>query len=185
MKFLDEGPRQVSAVSVAVPHGAAVEGDPAGEDGLSAWRGNDQLELYKAFIVPSTTAQFDEFLKQFHLSKKAKAKLRNLYTLTIHPLIVSGNIPTERDEVVLLAIFNRAVALLPDGLTGFDTRNPALHQVVTLMRLHFTVELQKARKGRTFDALTRTRQDIYQYEAGNVQPARRSFLQTFGILGGR
>jgi hypothetical protein len=184
MKFLDE-PRPVSAVSTSLPPGTAGEEDLGDNDGLSSWRGNDQLELYKAFITPSTTAQFDEFLKQFRLSKRAKAKLRNLYTLTIHPLIVSGNIPTERDEAVLLAIFNRAVALLPDGLSGFDTRNPALHQVVTLMRLHFTVELQKARKGRTFDALTRTRQDVFNYEAGNVQPARRNFLQTFGILGGR
>jgi hypothetical protein len=184
MKFIEtEGPRPASAVSVSAPPGAADE-DMGQNDGLNAWRGTDQLELYKSFITPSTTSLFDEFLKRYPLTRKATLKLRNFYMLTIHPLIVSGNIPTERDEAVLLGIFNRAMAELPLGLTRFDM-TPNFHQVVILTRLHFVVQLQKARKGRTFDALTRTRQDVYNYEAGNVQPARRSFLQTFGILGGR
>jgi len=178
MNFGSEQPTSV------VSQGGPVGADDGGAGGLADWRANNEhVEMLREFVKPSTNPIFDDFLAKSTLTPRAINKLRNFNQLTIHPLLVSGNIPTEKDEAVLVGIFNVAMAMLPLGLVKFDI-NPEFHQNVQLNRLHFINQLQKARKGRTFSALTANRSEVYQYE-GAVQPARRGFLQSFGILGGR
>ena len=177
-----EGQRPISVTSSAT-HEDMVD-DPGQYTGAQVWWSNsDYFNMAREFVNPSTNVIFVDFLKKYPPTKKATVKLRNFYQLTIHPLLVSGNIPSERDEQVLIGIFNISMAELPLGLTTFDT-NPAFHQIINLTRLHFINQLQKARKGGVFKQLTSNRQDVYQYE-GNVEPARRGIIQSLAMLGGR
>lgn len=168
------------------PTSMSAQAAPGGLDDaqISDWRANNEhVELMHEFVKPSTTEGFDKFLATIDMTPRAKRKLRNFYSLTIHPLLVSGNIPTEADERTLVGIFNVTMAELPLDLTRFDLTSE-FHQIVGLVRLHFMNQLQKARKGRTFSALTSNRSEVYQYEGGAVAPARRSAAALFGILGG-
>lgn len=152
-------------------------------DGLNAWCGIDQLELYKSFIMFFMIVFFDEFLKWYLLIWKVMLKLWNFYMLMIYLLIVLGNILIEWDEVVLLGIFNWVMVELLFGLICFDMMLN-FYQVVILMRLYFVVQFQKVRKGWMFDVFIWIWQDVYNYEVGNVQLVWCFFFQIFGIFGG-
>ncbi len=157
--------------------------DPGEYGGLPNWRANNEhVEMVREFVKPSTNTLFDEFLKKYSLTPRANAKVRNLYQLAIHPLLVSGNIPSPEDEERLIRIFNVALSQFPLGLTKFDI-TPELIQVLELLRLHFINQEQKARKGKILNLLTSNRQEVYQYE-GAVQPARRNLLSGLNFFGG-
>lgn len=149
------------------------------------WRStSDFINLARDFVNPSTNIIFDRFLAQCTLTPRARIKLKNFYELTIHPLLVSGNIPSPEDEQKLVGTFNVAMAELPLGLTTFDT-TPEFNQVLTLVRLHFINQLQKARKGQTFNRLTTSsRQEIVNMD-GTIDRARGGFLSSLNLFGGR
>ncbi len=174
------GPR-LSSINSSESRGDPDE-DPGQYPGMGYRSNNDYINLARDFINPSTNVAFDKYLAQCDLTPKARLKLKNFYELTIHPLLVSGNIPSPEDEHKLIGIFNVAMAELPLELTTFDI-NSEFNQVLTLVRLHFINQLQKARKGQTFNRLTTTnRQEVYNLD-GNVEPARRNFLSNLNFFG--
>lgn len=174
-----DGPRLSSINS------SEIRGDQEDDSGQYAGMGyrsnNDFINLARDFVNPSTNVTFDKFLEKCTLTPRAKLKLQNFYELTIHPLLVSGNIPSPEDEQKLMGIFNVGMVELPLGLTTFDT-NPEFNQVLTMVRLHYVNQLQKARKGQTFNRLTSSRQEVVNYDA-NVEGARRSFLSNLNFFG--
>lgn len=166
-----------AAAQVTAQVGNPEEADPYNPD----WRAQSEYMKYVSqFGDDRPNKLFDAFLKDYPLTRRASAKLRNFYYETISPTMVSGNIKVEGQENTLIGLFNIAMMELPLGLTTFDLTSN-FHQVCILTRILFYNQLYKARDGKFFDRLTVQRSENYNFD-GPVQQGRRDILgSVFGF----
>lgn len=165
---------------VTAPVGNPEEADPYNPD----WRvQSEYMRFVSQFGDDRPNKLFDAFLKDYPLTPRASAKLRNFYYETISPTMVSGNIKAEGQENTLIGLFNIGMNELTLELTTFDLSSN-FHQVCILTRMLFYNQLYKARDSKFFDRLTVQRSENYNFDSP-VQQGRQNILGSVLSFGRR